>query len=92
RNHAVVEHRGRDLGILFRGFGAGRALGQLRYLSLEIGQLPERVGAYPGLGRRAAPGAINDADGHVVALVQVAGEEIAHRRKVVSRAGAAHLP
>ena len=40
----------------------------------------------------ATPGGIHQADGYVEFLRQIAGEEIAHRRKIAHRSRAAYLP
>ncbi len=62
-----------------------RQVGQLSVVPLqhgfEGGVCGERAAARPRLGGRAAPGGVDESDGHLKTLVQLAAEEVADRRE-----------
>ena len=82
------DHRGivasDHLGVLFKG--------NLRRAGEDAGQRGVGLGRGPLLDEAAAPGRLDHADGHAELAGQLAAEPVSHRRKLVSRLAAGHLP
>ena len=91
-NHGVVEQGSIHIGLIFDGCQGIAESRNPGYCSSKARVGFHGLAAGPCFGMSATPGGIHQADGYVEFSRQIAGEEIAHRRKIAHRSRAAYLP